>query len=239
MSSLTLCTDASVRDAQPSSVVTPAAYLLFYRRRSAQPLGGANFRQLLSAAENEHRLSIASSHSPGRSPAASDIELDDDDDSDDGLNYTSSSARNSGAVIGPELPPAVFYQPPSVGNETLWGSSMPAKARDETPTPNAPGDDDSEELPSYEQSLGVDGAAATVGVGGAAGNVKERMKGLAERSLDVDVDDVDMEEGGVGVASVQKDGAGGADGLAGIPSVVVHTIPPPEDGDDEAVEVRL
>lgn len=115
---------------------------------------------------------------------------------------------------------------------------MPAKVRDETPTPNAPGDDDdSEELPSYEQSLGVDGAAATVGVGGATGNVKERMKGLAERSLDVD--DVDMEEGGVGVASVQKDGAGGAGGLTEIPSVVVHRIPPPEEGDDEAVEVRL
>src|SRR3954465_10655905 len=42
--------DSAVYPKSAPSVVTPAAYLLFYRRRSNHPLGGPKLEELLTAA---------------------------------------------------------------------------------------------------------------------------------------------------------------------------------------------
>lgn len=52
----------------PSSVVTTAAYLLFYKRRSSGPLGGERFRQILEKFDRDSQ----SDNSDGESEAAGD-----------------------------------------------------------------------------------------------------------------------------------------------------------------------
>ena len=57
-------------------MVTSAAYLLFYRRRSPTPLGGPYFEQLLNAAETED-TSDSQTNSRAPSPAGEGKRLDD------------------------------------------------------------------------------------------------------------------------------------------------------------------
>ena len=73
------------------AVVTPSAYLLFYRRRASQPLGGPFFEQLISAAQNPS----SDSHDPPRteSPPGEGKRLDDSS-----RNGSSSALRGVGAV---------------------------------------------------------------------------------------------------------------------------------------------
>lgn len=48
-----MCTDSSVSQvSDPSTVVTTAAYLLFYRRRSKGPLGGPRFTEIFEKFDN-------------------------------------------------------------------------------------------------------------------------------------------------------------------------------------------
>ena len=72
-------------------VVTPSAYLLFYRRRASQPLGGPFFEKLVNAVQNP----TAESHAPSRneSPAGEGKRLDDSS-----RNGSSSALREVGAV---------------------------------------------------------------------------------------------------------------------------------------------
>jgi len=71
--------------------VTPSAYLLFYRRRAPQPLGGPFFEQLVNAAQNPS----SDSHDASRteSPAGEGKRLDDSS-----RNGSSSALRGVGAI---------------------------------------------------------------------------------------------------------------------------------------------
>jgi ubiquitin carboxyl-terminal hydrolase 4/11/15 len=106
-------TDASVREAQAYTVVTPAAYLLFYRRRSDKPLGGPKFEQ------------IAAQHSPSVAEGGEEEdEMDVQQGSSPGI-----SRENSPPLLGPILPRASYdsgFFSTSVGNALLWGHSLPA-----------------------------------------------------------------------------------------------------------------
>jgi len=57
--------DSSVSSANPSGVVTKAAYLLFYRRRSSKPLGPQYLSDLVANAWNAHESSDSSSSLSG------------------------------------------------------------------------------------------------------------------------------------------------------------------------------
>lgn len=63
------------RRTDPKVVVTSAAYLLFYRRRSTVPLGGPFFERLIAAADAENSESQPTSRAP--SPAGEGKRLDD------------------------------------------------------------------------------------------------------------------------------------------------------------------
>ena len=63
------------RRPDPKVVITSAAYLLFYRRRSPPTLGGPSFDRLLSATDNETSDSQPTSRAP--SPAGEGRRLDD------------------------------------------------------------------------------------------------------------------------------------------------------------------
>ncbi|RMZ82217.1 hypothetical protein DV738_g1753, partial [Chaetothyriales sp. CBS 135597] len=62
--------DASVSKRSPEAVVTPAAYLLFYRRRGSYPLGGPRLQRLLVEADSEQQA-----ESRETSPAGEDRRL--------------------------------------------------------------------------------------------------------------------------------------------------------------------
>ncbi len=73
------------------AVVTPSAYLLFYRRRASQPLGGPFFEQIISAIQNPSFDSHASPRT--ESPLGEGKRLDDSS-----RNGSSSVLRGVGAV---------------------------------------------------------------------------------------------------------------------------------------------
>ncbi|KAG5930399.1 hypothetical protein E4U42_001645 [Claviceps africana] len=89
----------------PKSVVTSAAYLLFYRRRSSGPLGGPKFREMFDKYDAEHSDNDASEspkhhpHSEVRTSVTQLSGLDDDEeeeDDDDRLaSYGSNTIRRS------------------------------------------------------------------------------------------------------------------------------------------------
>ncbi|KAF2803650.1 UCH-domain-containing protein [Mytilinidion resinicola] len=92
--------DSSVsRRKDPASVVTPAAYLLFYRRRSASPLGPPYLQKVVEAAyapnseEAPEDGSQANSRQGSRSPAGNGLRLD-------GLSRNGSSSAGIGAGAG-------------------------------------------------------------------------------------------------------------------------------------------
>lgn len=88
---LLIMIDSSVsRRSDPQKVVTNAAYLLFYRRRSVQPLGGHNFEWLMSP---EPDMSESQPTSRGTSQAGEGKRLDDSSH-----NGSSSALRGVGAA---------------------------------------------------------------------------------------------------------------------------------------------
>ena len=78
------------RRPDPKVVVTSAAYLLFYRRRSSAPLGGPFFERLLPGTDNESPESQPTSRAP--SPAGEGQRLDDS-------SRTGSSSALRGVVV--------------------------------------------------------------------------------------------------------------------------------------------
>ena len=73
--SLMIRVDTMVNQVEPRKVVTPAAYILFYRRRSDKPLGGPLFDQLLGS--HSDSLNGSSSGSRATSPSGEGRRLDD------------------------------------------------------------------------------------------------------------------------------------------------------------------
>lgn len=140
------CDDGSVREINPNLVVTPAAYLLFYRRRTTQPLGGLKFEQILTEADNAKLTADTTT------PEEEESEAEE---------APSSPASN---FIGPVLPfSRKVYQ--EVGNNTLWGNSVPLKPDDpEVDAMMAARDEDDETLPSYEDAIA---GGVSLGCGGA------------------------------------------------------------------------
>jgi len=84
------------RKQSPQQVVTSAAYLLFYRRRSPTPLGGPTFEKILNKASNLSQESTSQPASRTESPSApagEDKRLDDFS-----RTGSSSASRGAGAV---------------------------------------------------------------------------------------------------------------------------------------------
>ncbi|GAA5987460.1 hypothetical protein JCM10908_001963 [Rhodotorula pacifica] len=63
--------DSRVTEINPDRVKSSAAYLLFYRRRTARPIGGAKSRELVESANASRNASVAGSEVGGSSPHAS------------------------------------------------------------------------------------------------------------------------------------------------------------------------
>lgn len=89
----------------PSSVITTAAYLLFYKRRSSGPLGGERFRQILEkfdrdsqsdASEEEAEATAAGDGRGWHPPMKHDSSDDDDLPSYSKLSNIRSSVENGG-----------------------------------------------------------------------------------------------------------------------------------------------
>ncbi|OCK78430.1 UCH-domain-containing protein [Lepidopterella palustris CBS 459.81] len=90
--------DSSVSQRNPKSVVTSAAYLLFYRRRSSTPLGPPYLQKIVEAAYAPESESVPESQSnsrqASRSPAGNGRRLDD-------LSRNGSSSASAAAAAGP------------------------------------------------------------------------------------------------------------------------------------------
>lgn len=92
----TLSDSMTTRKQNPQQVVTSAAYLLFYRRRSPTPLGGPTFEKLLSKASNPSQESTSQPASRTESPSAPAGE--DKRLGDFSRIGSSSASRGAGAV---------------------------------------------------------------------------------------------------------------------------------------------
>jgi len=86
----------TTRKQNPQQVVTSAAYLLFYRRRSPIPLGGPTFEKLLDKASNPSQESTSQPTSRTESPSAPAGE--DKRLGDFSRIGSSSASRGAGAV---------------------------------------------------------------------------------------------------------------------------------------------
>lgn len=158
--------DSSVSRKNSNSVVTSAAYLLFYRRRSEKPLGGPQFERIL---DSSARISAA---------AAAEAEEEDQDDELAELapeaedDYDSMPSR--GMLIGPAPPPKTPFSAyhGTVGNSTLWGGSMPAVKSSEDPG-ELPGYEDIDGGVTLEEDEGVEIEDPKQLFVGAAGGVLE------------------------------------------------------------------
>ncbi|PWW77439.1 UCH-domain-containing protein [Tuber magnatum] len=105
--------DSSVREVSEQKVITPAAYLLFYRRRSETTLGGPRLNRILSESTNS---SGSASSSRNTSPTrAGEGGPSDDSSATVLLNGRSSGGGTSGL-------PTIYS---SAGNANLWGDDPP------------------------------------------------------------------------------------------------------------------
>ncbi|CUS12000.1 unnamed protein product [Tuber aestivum] len=105
--------DSSVREVSEQKIITPAAYLLFYRRRSETTLGGPRLNRMLSESTN-------SSGSASSSRSTSPTRAGEGGPSDDSsvtvlLNGRSSGGGTSGL--------STIYS--GAGNAKLWGDEPP------------------------------------------------------------------------------------------------------------------
>ncbi|KAI5838257.1 hypothetical protein DFP73DRAFT_575586 [Morchella snyderi] len=103
------CDDSNVREVlNADKVITPAAYLLFYRRRASRPLGGPHYERLISALEG---ASEDSANETASSRDASPNRAGEGGLSDD------RTYRSSGGGVGGF---STIYSD-QVGNGNLWG----------------------------------------------------------------------------------------------------------------------
>lgn len=112
---LTLKTDSSVHVVQdPASVVTSAAYLLFYRRRSSVPLGGPRFAEILDKYDRE---TGGPDHEKGESgdDGGHPAKAPNGQADDEGAGARNEKIRRSIEGDGGEVPSA--YQP--LGSKSL------------------------------------------------------------------------------------------------------------------------
>ncbi|RPB02077.1 UCH-domain-containing protein [Choiromyces venosus 120613-1] len=105
--------DSSVREVSEQKVITPAAYLLFYRRRSEDPLGGPNLRMLSESVNSPGSASSSRNTSPTRAG--------EDGPSDDFSATVFMNGRSSGG--GASTLPTLYSDTP--GNTILWGDEPP------------------------------------------------------------------------------------------------------------------
>ena len=170
---LTFChLDSSVQKTRdPSKIITPAAYLLFYRRRSEAPLGGPRFQEIFNRFDQ------------GRSPAGAN----DEDDSGEGqrLGLGSSLRGSPSASTG-----AGLAHP--LGSRGLASSSgLPVSNGGSLLAVDGVGGDDGDLLPSYTASaLGQDGGVVEDDEAGMTGLVWTNTDTL-RNSIEGDAEDED------------------------------------------------
>lgn len=131
------CDDSSVREVlDADKVITPAAYLLFYRRRASHPLGGPHYERLLNVIE---ATSEDSADETGSSRGTSPNRAGEGGPSGDQIRGSSGSGVSGFSRIYSD----------EVGNGKLWGRepSSTTKVSDDEQLPpySALKPDDSEE----------------------------------------------------------------------------------------------
>ncbi|KAK7205197.1 hypothetical protein BZA70DRAFT_267727 [Myxozyma melibiosi] len=157
--------DSSVREVSPESGVTEAAYLLFYRRRSSNTLGGEKLHQILSSDEDPLAPKPSKSASTRSKPPSSSAGEEASSSLPSPPPYTE--------FVGPLAPPApasgvddtkdissrfpgegrMLGNDISYGASTLSTTAWPASAR---PTPNL-----NRNKPASDDSADVDDVAST------------------------------------------------------------------------------
>lgn len=124
--------DSSVREVFDSDkVITPAAYLLFYRRRSTKPLGGPEYERILTAVEGTPEDSTEETASSSRDSSQTRAgEGGPSDDSSISITVNGKPRRSSGGGVS-GLPKV--YGGEAVGNANLWGDSVTVTEDDQLP----------------------------------------------------------------------------------------------------------
>lgn len=112
--------DSNVREVfESDKVITPAAYLLFYRRRSSKPLGGPEYERILTASEGTPEDSAG--ETAGSSRDSSQTRAGEGGPSDDSsilVTVNGEPRRSSGGGVSGL---STVYGGEKVGNENLWG----------------------------------------------------------------------------------------------------------------------
>lgn len=150
----------------PERVITPAAYLLFYRRKSAEPLGGPYLQNLVRA----HREGIEPEREPepetvepsrrSPSPEANSLNMFDQPSWSFGRNNNSDEDDQTGDLFGDNESTAAVEDGNSEPEERLRAldSSRPVSVQDgsfeDVPPLLEDGSDD--ELPVVELRVGDD-----------------------------------------------------------------------------------
>lgn len=124
--------DSSVREVFDSDkVITPAAYLLFYRRRSTKPLGGPEYERILTAVEGTPEDSTEETAGSSRDSSQTRAgEGGPSDDSSISITVNGKPRRSSGGGVS-GLP--TVYGGEAVGNENLWGNTITVTEDDQLP----------------------------------------------------------------------------------------------------------
>ncbi|GAA5868046.1 hypothetical protein JCM1840_003663 [Sporobolomyces johnsonii] len=165
----------------PDRVKSPAAYLLFYRRRTARPIGGARSRELVESAIQSRAGSAAASEA-GPSPfssrenLASSLSTDEFFSSYNNPNRATATADGSDDEAHVNMPgrfSGMFSPPRSQRNSGAWsamGSGAGSGDENEPPSPKSEVHDPDEWLsaPAEEGRRGEEGEEIppVVGMGG-------------------------------------------------------------------------
>lgn len=128
---------------ESDKVITPAAYLLFYRRRSSKPLGGPEYERILTAADGtpedstEETAGSSRDSSPARAGGGGPS-----DDSSISITVNGEPRRSSGGGVSGL---STVYGGEAVGNANLWGKgpSMATVVDDDQPPVYSAEDDES------------------------------------------------------------------------------------------------
>lgn len=212
--------DSNVREVFDSDkVITPAAYLLFYRRRSSKPLGGPEYERILTEAEGTPEDSAG--ETAGSSRDSSQTRAGEGGPSDDSsilVTVNGEPRRSSGGGVSGLS--TVYGE--KVGNEHLWGDVPTVVENDQLPAYSA--EDDEPVIMSF-----LDPAPYTP-VGFVFGAHTESKK----ESLDMSGSDAGGEiEGGVVISVAEEDTE-----LAEIRVDDEDTITPAEDNKESGSTVE-
>lgn len=144
--------DSNVREVfESDKVITPAAYLLFYRRRSSKPLGGPEYERILTAEEGTPEDSAG--ETVGSSRDSSQTRAGEGGPSDDSsilVTVNGEPRRSSGGGVSGL---STVYGGGKVGNGNLWGNVPTAAEDGQLPAYSAEDDEPAMIMPFLDSVL--------------------------------------------------------------------------------------